>query len=492
MTHHPVRHGRVGALFCAAAITVGSFASFAPMASANTATSASTGSITVYKLQQPEGNLGPNDGSKIDASKATPLVAGFTACAIDGIDLSKPSDWTRLSKVTATLDAEGKTVASEGGQALTASTCTPEQKTDKTTGATTFAGLTAQKAYVVSETTAAQDAVTVSQPTVLTVPYPGNGATGTDEWNYDPVIYPKNVIAGAGATKDGKIIGNKVTFDVNVPINPLADKKLYTQLGITDQLSNTLTYTGASVALKSSTGAAVALDPADYTLSAPSTNPGDKVDFAFATSGLAKVNATIGGTAVLTINADAIATGTTNNQAQITVNGKTSDEGPKVPDPKNYFDGAHVLKQAQNKRAAEVVPLADAHFDVYTAADDATGCPTAPDATQTKVLAEEVSGADGTTPKRVLAEGNYCAYETTVPAGYKGMTGGTLLAVHAEDASVTVLNKQIGTDEGDLPGLPITGSQGAMMLLGGGAVLLLIGGGLATAKRRKESHEQAV
>ncbi|WP_260273292.1 SpaH/EbpB family LPXTG-anchored major pilin [Propionibacterium freudenreichii] len=488
MTHHPVRYGKVGALIGAAALCVASFASFAPTASAeDTATSATTGSITVYKLQQPEGNLGPNNGSKLDTTNAKPLKAGFTACVIDGIDLSKPSDWLRMSKVTATLDSGGKTVVSEGGQPLTVGTCTPQQMTDKATGATTFTNLSAQKAYVVSETQGADYAMAVAQPTVLTVPYPGNGAAALPAWNYDPVIYPKNVIAGGGASKSGKIVGNKVSFDVTVPINPLAGKDRYTQLDISDQLAGTLTYTGGTVTMTNSGGDKVTLDAADYTLSAPSGKPGDNVLFSLAASGLAKADANIGGTVVLTINANAnaIATGDTSNRAKVTVNGKAAKD-PEVPDPKKYFKGAHVLKHAQNKGAAAEVPLAGAVFDVYTAAPDTKDCAGTPAPGATKVLESQTSQADGTTPAQVLAEGNYCVYETTVPAGCKGMTGGALLSVTAEDASVTVLNKQVGTDEGDLPGLPITGSQGAMILLGGGALMLLAGGGLAAAKRRKE------
>lgn len=455
-----------------------------------------TGTVSVHKLEQPDAPFGPNDGSELTATDATPLVAGFTACSIDGIDLSNSAHWNRLQNIGVTLDGDGNPVASEGGTPLTLN-CGTEQSTAAATGATAFT-LPADRAYVVYESTPAENAISVAQPTLVTVPYPGNGSAGTPAWNYSPHIYPKNIVVGSGATKDGVIVGNSVTFDVNVPINPLAAGQTYTELRINDQLADSLRYTGGAVALTDKDGESVPLVAGDFTLTEPSAdaeeNEGVEVVLNLLGPGLAKIDANIGGTLTLTIDADAIGTGSTENEAQITVNGKSTDPGtgPEVPNPQNYFSGAHLVKQAQNKGVASTVPLAAAQFDVYTADDAATECPATPDGSATRVLTGETSAASGNTPNRVLAEGKYCVYETVVPAGYKGLVGGILLTVAGEDSSVTVVNNQIGTDPTDLPNLPITGATGSVLLAVGGAALLALGGVFLALRRRKALQEDGV
>lgn len=449
------------------------------------------GTLTVHKLEQPEsGDLGPNDGSEIEISGAKPLVAGFTACTIEGIDLAVSSEWDRLKDIVVTLDGDGKPIAKEGDADLTLDCSGGEQMTEEADGTTVF-DLPADRAYVVYESTPAPNAVPAAEPTVITIPYPGNGQPGQPEWNYAPHIYPKNAVVGQGASKDGKIIGDKVTFDVTVPINRLAEGADYTEFRINDQLSDSLQYTEGSVVFTDSSGGAVTLTKdTDYTLSDPSGSGGDEVVLTMLAPGLTKLNDNIGGELVLTIKADAISGGSTENEAKITVNGTTTDPGPSVVDPEDFFGGAHIMKEAKNKGASENVPLAGAKFDVYTADSSASACPAEPDGDATKVIDGDVSGDDGTTPNQVLAAGKYCVYETGVPAGYKGMNGGMLLNVTEEGSSVTVVNTQVGADEGDLPSLPITGALGNVLLIGGGALLLALAGWLIVARRKRQQQQQ--
>ncbi|MBL3700649.1 SpaH/EbpB family LPXTG-anchored major pilin [Leucobacter luti] len=446
-----------------------------------------TGTLTVHKLEQPEsGDLGPNDGSEIETTGATPLVAGFTACTIEEIDLTNPADWERLANITVTLDSGGDPVAEEGGTPLTL-TCLPEQTTAAGDGATEFT-LPADKAYVVYESTPAENAIPAATPTVITIPYPGTGAAGDPVWNYDPHIYPKNTLVGGGATKDGQVIGDQVKFDIAVPIPPLADEGTYDEVRINDQLAAFLTYTAGSVVLEDSDGADVPLvEGVDYTLTAPSGSGGDMVVLEMLPAGLAKLDANTGGKLILTIEATATGSGSTANEAQITINGTSTGPGtgPSVVDPEEFFGGAHILKEAQNKGAATNVPLAGAKFDVYTAAAGATSCPAEPDPDATKVVDGDVSAADGMTPNEVLAEGKYCVYEVEVPAGYKGLVGGQLFEVTGEDAELVVVNTQIGADPGDLPSLPITGAAGSVLLGIGGAALLAVAGVLLNARRKR-------
>ncbi|MFD5598867.1 SpaH/EbpB family LPXTG-anchored major pilin [Leucobacter sp. NPDC058333] len=488
MKHKTSRGARAIALLGTAAIAAGSIGLIATPAFAAPG-EGGTGTLTVHKLEQPDTDFGPANGTELDLSGAgaVGLEAGFTVCSIDGIDLANSAEWSRLSNISASINGSGDVVVNEGGNTLTV-TCAAEQTTTLPAGATTF-DLAADKAYVVYESTPAENAISVAQPAVVTVPYPGSGAAGEAAWNYNPHIYPKNIVVGSGATKDGKIVGDKVTFDINVPIKPLSQGETYTELRINDQLSDSLQFTGGTVVLQNSAGGDVALVPADYTLSTPSGNGGDEVILNFTASGLAKIQANIGGNIVFTINADAIGTGSTANEAKITLNGKTTDKGPEVPNPSEFFGGAYIIKQADNKGAGANVPLAGASFSIYTADAAATTCPATPDAAATEVFADQVSGADGNTPDVVLAAGKYCVYETGVPAGYKGLNGGLVLEVTGEGSNVTVVNTQIGADEGDLPALPLTGAAGSFLILGGGVVLLLAGIVLVVARRRKQEEE---
>lgn len=447
---------------------------------------AGSGSITVYKLEQGAKDLGASDGSPLNTAGASPLVAGFTACAIDGIDLASASAWDRIARITLTGGINGAIPsATESGKAFTL-TCGPEQKTNATSGATTFASLAADRAYVVYESTLAKNAVTSAQPTIVTVPYPGTPSSAA--WNYNPHIYPKNVIAGSGATKTGEIVGDKVTFTVTLPINPLPGKDPYSEARINDKLSSSLKYTDGTVILKAADGTNVALTSGThYTVTTPDGSTGSEVVANLTEAGLKLINANIGGRIVLTIKADATASGNTANEAVITINGKSTDPGtgPDVKDPKSYYSGAHIMKFAKNRLAASTVPLAGAQFTLYAADSAATSCDATPDTAKAPVLSGQTSNAAGRTPDAVLAAGKYCVYETLTPAGYKGLNGGLLFTVTGEKSRFEVVNRQIGSDEGDLPSLPMTGGAGSVALIVSGASLLTTGLALFMIRRRK-------
>lgn len=447
-----------------------------------------SGSLSVYKLEQPDGNIGPNDGSPITGHGALPLVAGFNVCEISGFDLADSANWLRLKNLTATLatDPTDTPEVTENGAALALGTCAGEQMTDASTGGTTFA-LDADRAYVVWESTLAENALAPAQPTIVTVPFPGNGAAGSADWNYEPHIYPKNTLLGSGATKDGEIVGDKVSFDITMPIKALAPGETYSEYTLTDALSSGLAYTGGTVQLFSKTNAEVPLVAGtDYTLTAPQSpaTGGNTVVLSLQTAGLAKLDSNIGGTLLLNVQADAIASGDTANSVDVTVNGKTG-KGPEVIDPEKFWAGAHLLKQARNKGAAAEVALAGAEFSVLTAPAGTTTCPTVQDPAESVVFAGQTSRTDGTTPNMVLAEGDYCVYETKVPAGYKGLEGGMAFKVSGADAELVVLNTQIGADEGDLPNLPLTGAAGSVLMFAGGAALLVLGTTLVIVRARK-------
>lgn len=455
-----------------------------------------TGSLTVHKFEQPgSGDFGPADGTQIaPPAEAVPVGGvGFTVCSITDIDLAEASDWDRLKDLVGTVDSGGDLVVTEGGSPV-AVDCQPEITTS-TAGEAIFANLPADRAYFVYESTPADNALYAMIPTLVTVPYPGNG-TGA-AWNYDVHIYPKNALAGSGATKNGEIIGSDVTFDITVPINNLGlddngDQVLYSEFVITDQLSSALTYGSSSVQLLDSNGDEVTMTAGtDYTLA---ESAGLVTLTMVDPAGLALLDANIGGKLVLTITADANGTGDTSNTANITINGKETEVS--VVDPKEFYSGAYIMKEASNRGAATNVPLAGAGFELYTK-DGLVSCPAYEDLAadadmkQVDVGSNYVSGTDGKTPELVLAKGSYCVYETVVPAGYKGAIGGALLDVQAEGANLTVVNTQVGSDEGDLPSLPITGAQGRVLLAIAGVGFLTIAMGLYLVRRNRQRETES-
>lgn len=442
------------------------------------------GTITVHKLDQAGGSIGANDGTELSLS-GTPkfLAAGFKVCTIANIDLSVAADWDKLKGMTATAGATDGTLpivklADNSNQAIDCGV-QGERLTNAVDGKAVFT-VNADKAYVVYESTWANGAIAGAQPAILTVPYPS--ATG-DSWNYSPHIYPKNSIAGSGATKTGDAVGDDVTFDVTVPITALPAGQTFTEARIQDQLSNVINHTSSSVKLFGANGVAVAgFGAGSYTLVAP-TGVGALVTMNLTSSGLALLDANIGGKLVLTINGKLVASGTTANAAQVFINGAKGKD-PEVVTPEKVWSGLHIKKVGEQKSGAEI-PLAGAVFEIYSMADATTVCPAAKPSAG-KIGTTFVSDAvDGSTNKITVVEGKYCAYEISAPAGYKKAEGGAFINANVANASVKVVNVQFGVDPDDLPSLPLTGAAGQVLLLGGGVALLGGAAALFVARRRK-------
>lgn len=366
-----------------------------------------TGSITVYKLAQTQGDVGENDGQEITLSGVDYLEAGFKLCPVENVDLAKSADWDRLKNLTATATSGSGVTLTENpapttGSAASLGSCGAEGFTSETSPyELKFDGLTADKAYVLYESTPAAGATPID-PTIVTIPYPGaDTVTGTGDWNYNVYVYPKNSVPGHGATKEGKIIGDRVTFDVTVPIQPLAEGHDYTQFEIEDTLSSVLTAGSASAVLKAADDTAVGfVKDTDYEV----TITGNVVRFKVLSLDLLDDN--IGGNIILTINATAkssVATGTLENQAMLIVNGEES-EGPEVINPGTFYNGNYILKEAVNKGASANVPLAGVEFDIYKVDESTVKC--AADASSypaaSLAYAALVTCTDGKTTARVL------------------------------------------------------------------------------------------
>lgn len=492
---------RATALLGAAVVAAGSLGLLASPALAAPG-DAGHGSITVYKFEKPVGaELGPNDGSKLpDASiaGALPLIADFTVCEIDNIDLSKQDDWLRLSKLTAVGNpdvAPGVTESTPPANAAKLGACIDTQTTDASTGKAVFHSLPADRAYMVYESKLPAGSAGPVQATILTVPYPGkDDGNGNVQWNYNPHIYPKNSILGKGSTKNGKLVGDTVSFDVTVPIVSLPGDQKHTQFVIKDTLSSSIKFTTGKVVLTPVAPApeVTLVEGTHYALS----NSGGTVTMSLLPEGLKLVDGAVGGKLVFTINADLIATGDTTNKADVTINGKVVT--PEVPNPEDFSAGW--IAKTGKLKSGTTEALQGAQFEVFNVKTTDSTCPTnfadaqakaavpANGITQVKGGPYE-SGIDGKTKTMALANGQkFCAYETKIPSGFKGETSGYMFTVAAPGEFLKVENTQVGVDKGDLPALPITGAAGQVLLLGSGAALLAAAGVMFALRRRKATQ----
>ncbi|WRS30836.1 SpaH/EbpB family LPXTG-anchored major pilin [Actinomycetaceae bacterium MB13-C1-2] len=460
-----------------------------------------TGTIIVHKFENPDTPTGlPADGSAIDPTELDGLKplpgVGFTVVPITGIDLSTQEGWLALKNLSVSVNpTTGEPILSGTGvPPIALGTPMTEQYTGAA-GDTTF-NVSADKAYVVYESSPLPGTTTVAQPTILTVPYPG--AKPGDAWNYNVNIYPKNVVVDV-ASKDATVVGNNIVWNVNYDVLSLGAGKTYTEFKIADTLGAGITYVSSRVYLTDGTTKQELDLTDDYTL--PGTAPALSMELTSA--GLAKLDEKVADPAKWTLVWEITATAgedadNTSNTAAITVNGKTPPTEVEVTTPQTLHHGAYVMKQAKNVGETSNVPLAGAEFEIYGLPNAATGtCPAYAGLTAAGYLpawsgGTLTSAATGKTGEMTLAAGSYCVYETKIPAGYKGdASAGTVLSVGADGAFTTIVNTQIGSDAGDLPSLPITGAQGRVLLALVGTGLVALAVGLYLVRRNRGQHQDA-
>ncbi|QAY62038.1 isopeptide-forming domain-containing fimbrial protein [Xylanimonas allomyrinae] len=453
------------------------------------------GSITVYKYELPDESLAPQNGQAIDdiADALTAVAgAGFSVCEVEDIDLMRAEDWETLKKFTVAVNTDGTPAVTMDATEFDCDLVSgQDEATTDGTGKAVFVGLPAYKAYVVYESELPSGALYRAAPTFLTIPYPGTGTGEAAAWNYNPVIYPKNVIVGSGATKEASVAGDTVSFDITVPINALGKDKAYTKFVISDQLGDHLAYTGASFTLTDKDGYVVDFVDDDYTLTAPSGVGGAEVVLALVENGLSVVSQNIGGKLVLTITTKVLASGSTENMATITINEKSTDDNssPKVVDEVDIHVGAYLLKKGMAKDNSTEFPLAGAVFAVYEMGDE--GCADQEPADGTEIVKGLTSGSTGETDTFTIPAGYYCVYETSTPFGYKNAGVKEWPVKKIADLNegspfLKIVNEQIDVSDGDLPALPVTGASGIITMLVLGGSLISLGVVLAVVRRRRD------
>ncbi|RRD36672.1 hypothetical protein EII31_03690 [Leucobacter sp. OH2974_COT-288] len=162
-----------------------------------------TGSITVHKLSEPStpGTAGTSLQSTPDASARQLNGVEFEIKKIDGMDLTSAAGWQKLTEVTALINAtdnakKADAALAEKGHNLSAvGGDNNGKKVTAGDGSVTFANLPVG-AYLVTEgdDTGNNGIISKTDPFIVTVPFPTTDG-GTNGWNYDVHVYPKNTVS---------------------------------------------------------------------------------------------------------------------------------------------------------------------------------------------------------------------------------------------------------------------------------------------------------
>lgn len=280
-----------------------------------------TGSIEIHKLEQPkEATNLPNNGLAVDSGSNLPDPiedVDFTIYPMIGVDLTTNEGWANAETVAnafTPLGADAKRGVTTGtglGGFIVGADNGP--KTTNASGVATFSTLPLGM-YLVKETSTPNH-VTASLPFLITVPM--TNATDTTQWNYNPVVYPKNVVSKVSKNvvdKEAHGFGDLVTWDINTNF-PVASRDVqFNKWGITDRLDDRLDIKNVKVTINAGeTNETVftieregttpvlergsLLDVADVEMKATprgattGTGVGDFAGFRLTPSGLVKLNA---------------------------------------------------------------------------------------------------------------------------------------------------------------------------------------------------------
>ncbi|CAB0701434.1 fimbrial assembly protein [Corynebacterium diphtheriae] len=436
------------------------------------------GKLTIYKRDLAGAKATEGTGVAVEGEAPGKALEGVTfKIQKVKVDLSKAEDWKNLSSLTA---------AGALQKGIDQSFAEREVTTDQA-GKAEFPNLPVG-IYVVTETKAPQGVIK-GAPFVVSVPF--TDAKGT-EWNYEPVVYPKNTKAEASkeVSDANKQQGEDITYTVKTPTPALGEKQLVKKYVITDDYDESkvtpkkegieLTIAGEKI-------------PSDHY--SVEDNDG-KITITF--SNFEKLNAHPSSQVVTTIPATVIAQGEIKNSADVTFNNPNSeDEIEDVTIPTNevfsYYGEVNVVKKDANE---EGKPLEGAKFEVYRSDNKTCGDGDDVQIFKDKEFKTDVQGklkieglhATNIEDNNSLIDKTFCLKEIEAPAGYvtpegaaawhsfkieavqnkkgdKVVSGGTIKA-----ASLEIRNTKQGT-----PKLPMTGGAGVGILAAIGAAIVAAG-----------------
>ena len=484
------------------------------------------GSIIVHKhLKNDSGTMGKVDGTADSGGDGVGGVT-FKAFKLSGLDLSKPTDWDKLSALAGNVPANAcadPTAPTLGAGAPAVDATAAAEGTTDGAGVTTLANLPVA-AYLVCETAAPADIVEKAKPFVVTVPFPNTTNDGDGKWLYDVHAYPKNQKIEidktiSDQTVNGVGLGSRVTFPVSTTIPSLDADTNFTYFYLRDQLDNRLTDGKVD---KVTLGADTLAENTDYVQS----NTGGLVVVSFTRAGLAKLKANPNKKleAIFSGTVSAIGDGTIKNKANLvqdtTYGAIPPNEPPSTPptEPNNPptspevstdWGNAQLLKFDANSGAAKT-GIKGAKFKVYNATEpyaaDCSAATKAGDPITVNNKTEFVSDDAGLVAIDGLYVGDsvgsagqgsqgatkrcYVVEEVEAPAGYvlpqKTTTG---ISVSKGALAAATYSAEIANNKQPVPQLPLTGANGQLLMTIGGISLGLIAVGSTMVIRSRKRSE---
>lgn len=459
------------------------------------------GSLTIHKYAYPaDGSQNPS-GTGTDPTNPIGGVA-FEVCRINNVtSLGNTSNlgWAQVNGLSATSSASpstpltGTTHGVDGTTTFPLSSCTTVTTAANGT-APAIANLPVG-AYWVHETVVPAG-VTAGAPFIVTVPTPADttgGAANTGDWEYDVNVYPKNT-RNSAPTKtlgdqptNGVVLGDDIDYTIRQVIPALQTGQTYSKVVVTDTLDAKLDLVAGTVVVRVN-GTTIS----DYTLS----TTGDVITVTLGATARGALQADD----VLTVDftAKANATGVISNTAYVNVNDLNVTPGePGTPTNPTVTRWGNVLGLKTDRDGN--ANLGGAEFEVYFTADTDGTCAIPATTAVGAAVTTVTSQPDGTivVPGLWVGDTNapvsnrcYILKEIVAPAGYVLPAGdAALTAVNVQaDSAVTVPSFSVRNDQQLVPGLPLTGADGARALtVVGGALVLLSVGGVLVARRRRQS-----
>lgn len=446
-------------------------------------------SLTVHKYKADSTQSGQgttNQGGHVHPNPSTlgtPLQGvEFTLTPVTqkggvAIDLSTSAGWNLIKDLQNMSQSEQ--VAAVKGTAYTRGT--PEVKTTVANGEAKFEnknfGL-----FLLEETAPGNNNITAAAaPILVTLPY-----AASDGWNYNVHMYPKNTVGdGISKTVTGTQ-NNEVTWLVNSPVPALASgQTAYTKAEIVDTLDSRLTYKNGSakVSFKANGSNNVTqLDAADFTATVGGSN---ELTVALTQTGLAKLSA---GSLQVEFATTVVGNGAIENTVVSNINNSTFEVTGNQPNTPVVYYGYLKI----NKKSNDSTPLSlkGAQFGIYASQQDANNG-SAPIATVT-------TGDDGTISQQLFlgkkdVSGNVGSDTRTVyvkelqaPVGYVLDSTVRSVTVNKDHSAAVPMTLDVVNAKALVPGLPLTGGQGATLLAVAGGALVAVGAATAMLRRRNK------
>lgn len=486
-----------------------------------------TRSLTIHKHEENNNAAVKPDGS----SKALPKPlkdVGFTVYKITSLDLAtKHADWDILAEVSKGEVPTNACEAAKSGSFKVGTTTlevkdggVPLTKTGAD-GITTFSNPDIA-AYLVCETEAPANVTVPARPFIATIPMPYNKS-----WLYDVHAYPKNEVGEAkkeNVKQEGLGLGSKVSFKVttDIPKLPAGYDKLAHYV-VSDTFDARLTY--KAVPSVKVVGGDTFKEGDDYTIEAAAKEEGQKqtVRVKFTDAGLTKLKGLGGSKVEVTFDTTvtSVGDGTIKNKAEYSTDPNNEFDPKKPGNPTNTvktkWGNVKVLKYADEVKTKL---LQGAKFEVYAPKDESLypeggDCTdkTIPEGakpisvnTKTEFTSDEngVVTIDGlfvsssyqeTDAQGVVTKENdgpntrcYILKEIEPPVGYVKVADPIALKVTAGETAAGTYNLEVNNNKQKVPGLPLTGAQGAIALTGGGIALVAIAAGALTVAHRRNKE----